>query len=220
MSEMKVCKTCKVKKSEDDFYNSGRRKGGGRYKSPDCKACSKAKAGIALAEAKVTRPEPSVSEKKCIVCGELKPGTGFYKRPMASDGLHNICRGCEGAWQANHRKALRESNPKKQKAGVLTRTAKYRAKWANVPFDLTPSDVYALMLDVCPALGIPLNYASDKNSDNSPSLDRFKAALGYVKGNVFVISNLANRIKTSATPEQVQAVADWMKKAEIEVMLS
>ena len=63
----------------------------------------------------------------------------------------------------------------------------------------------------CPALGIELNYVEGgkggRSHDNSPSLDRLNSSRGYVKGNVLVVSCLANRIKNSSTPEQLARVA-------------
>jgi hypothetical protein len=65
----------------------------------------------------------------------------------------------------------------------------------------------------CPVLDIELDYTyggkGGRGHDNSPSLDRIDNSRGYVKGNVIVVSQLANRIKTSATPEQIRRVADF-----------
>lgn len=92
---------------------------------------------------------------------------------------------------------------------TMVNTAKKRAAEAGVPFSLTVNDFE--IPDKCPALGIPLVRG---DYDAAPSLDRYDPKLGYVVGNVFVISNLANRIKNSATADQVEAVAVWMKKAD------
>lgn len=47
---------------------------------------------------------------------------------------------------------------------------------------------------------------------SSPSLDRLRPELGYVRGNICVISNLANRIKSNATSaEELEHVAAWMR---------
>jgi len=48
--------------------------------------------------------------------------------------------------------------------------------------------------------------------DASPSLDRINNLLGYVKGNVHVISMKANRIKTDATVEELEQVVSYLKK--------
>jgi hypothetical protein len=47
---------------------------------------------------------------------------------------------------------------------------------------------------------------------NSPNLDRLDPAKGYVPGNVAVISQKANRIKTDACSSEIRRVADWLEK--------
>lgn len=66
--------------------------------------------------------------------------------------------------------------------------------------------------DRCPVLGIPLRPGDGVSHDGSPQLDRLVPELGYVSGNVAVISRLANTIKQNATPQQIRAVADWFEK--------
>ena len=51
-----------------------------------------------------------------------------------------------------------------------------------------------------------------KNSDFSPSFDRIYPKKGYTKGNVIVISNKANRIKTDATVKEIRKVANFYEK--------
>lgn len=53
-------------------------------------------------------------------------------------------------------------------------------------------------------------------SDNSPSLDKHEAALGYVKGNINVISFLANTMKSSGTLEDLRALVAYMEEKENE----
>ena len=43
------------------------------------------------------------------------------------------------------------------------------------------------------------------------TLDRKVNALGYVKGNVFVISHRANRLKQDATADELAAILAYMK---------
>lgn len=63
---------------------------------------------------------------------------------------------------------------------------------------------------VCPVLGIPLIRGVQVLSMNSPSIDRIVPERGYVKGNLQVISQLANGMKQNATPEQLRAFAKWV----------
>jgi hypothetical protein len=85
-----------------------------------------------------------------------------------------------------------------------------RAKKSGVPFDLEVSDI--TIPELCPALGIPLFQSGKKGPcPNSPSLDRIRSELGYVKGNVVVLSHRANVIKQNASFSELQRIADWVK---------
>ncbi len=67
--------------------------------------------------------------------------------------------------------------------------------------------------DVCPVLGISLYPGTGRGpGHNAPSLDRIVPALGYVPGNVQVISHLANSMKRDASPEQLRLFAEWVLK--------
>lgn len=86
----------------------------------------------------------------------------------------------------------------------MLKDAKYRASKRNIPFDLTIDD-----FDVpirCPVFGFVLTIG---HPNRTPSLDRIIPALGYVRGNVIVVSLLANRIKTDAAINQLRLVADF-----------
>lgn len=86
---------------------------------------------------------------------------------------------------------------------------KKRAREKDVPCTIT---VYDLDIpEVCPYLGIPLTGKTSKE-DNTPSIDRIIPALGYIPGNVEVISTLANRMKNSATPGQLVTFAQHALK--------
>jgi len=50
--------------------------------------------------------------------------------------------------------------------------------------------------------------------DNSPSLDKLIPELGYVKGNITVMSVRANRIKNDATRQEIELLLHWMNKQE------
>lgn len=91
----------------------------------------------------------------------------------------------------------------------MVRAAKARALAAGVAFNLTTADI--TIPHECPVLGIPIIVGANKASDNSPSLDRVVPAVGYVPGNVLVISNRANRIKNNATAAELRQVADFFE---------
>ncbi len=119
---------------------------------------------------------------------------GYYAKDKAAWKLRS------NTWKKN--------NP----ARNMFNTVKSRAKREGIPFNLTIDDI--VIPEFCPVLGIKLESAIMKGLGPtlaSPSLDKLVPSRGYVKGNIAIISNLANMIKSAGTPEQVQAVATWMK---------
>lgn len=83
-------------------------------------------------------------------------------------------------------------------------SAKCRAKKAHLPFDISVSDIK--IPEFCPLLDVLLQRSKGKSNWNSPTLDRKIPALGYVKGNVWVVSRRANAIKNDATIEDFEKV--------------
>jgi hypothetical protein len=88
-----------------------------------------------------------------------------------------------------------------------------RAKRKGYPHTITEKDI--VIPEFCPYLGIPLCLSNDKKWDNSPSLDKKVPSLGYVPGNVEVISEKANRIKTNASADEVSKVAKRMRNLNL-----
>lgn len=64
----------------------------------------------------------------------------------------------------------------------------------------------------CPILGIEMSFHSNRKEDNSHSLDRIDPNKGYIKGNIWVISLRANRIKNDATVSELRMIADAIEQ--------
>lgn len=97
--------------------------------------------------------------------------------------------------------------------------AKKRAKEQDVPFDLEESDI--VFPDKCPVLGIPVillrTDGPRKRIDNTPSLDRIIPSLGYIKGNVQMISWRANRLKNDATIDEIKKILSYMEESRLKI---
>lgn len=92
--------------------------------------------------------------------------------------------------------------------------AKKRAKENGVRFTLTLDDMPEIP-EICPVLGIPIVPNTVAGPlDSSPSLDRIVRAQGYVPGNVRIISNRANRLRSDATADELRLVAEDAARIE------
>ena len=80
--------------------------------------------------------------------------------------------------------------------------AKTNAKRNNLDFDITIDDI--VIPDKCPYLNCDLTYIRGKGLvQSNVSIDRINPNKGYVKGNIQVLSYLANRMKSDATEQQL-----------------
>lgn len=90
----------------------------------------------------------------------------------------------------------------------MWKLTKHKARREGHPFDLEVSDIQ--IPDRCPVLGIPIDpFGEDRRL--WPTVDRLFADLGYVKGNVSIISFRANNLKSNATLDELKAILRWMK---------
>lgn len=133
------------------------------------------------------------TERECTRCGTIFP------RPKKTVTL---CQDC------NSKRV--KSEPQEVR---MFRRAKSRAKDKNTEFSLDKSDI--IIPEFCPILGVKLEPYSGKSGGRpcSPALDRVDNSKGYVKGNVIVVSHLANMMKSSASEKELLAFANWVLKA-------
>lgn len=167
--------------------------------------------------------------KKCAGCGEIKPLEEF----AYSKGEHRYkskCKSCRHeAYILDKEKALERANKyyqenredvlkkshKRRKANIakeILRSARERSKKKGLEFNIDESDI--VVPERCPVLDIPLIQGEGKPTKNSPSIDRINPNKGYIKGNVIIVSYLANTIKTNATVEEIKKVAEFYEKLE------
>tara|TARA_R110000822_G_scaffold49495_2_gene129700 strand:+ start:3372 stop:3749 length:378 start_codon:yes stop_codon:yes gene_type:complete len=112
-----------------------------------------------------------------------------------------------GKSSAEYHRGYRERNPEQ----CLLASARNRARLKDIPFNITVEDI--IIPDVCPILGMPLtrNIGHHGGTKSSASIDKIIPELGYVKGNIQVVSLLANNMKSNANHAELLLFATWIK---------
>jgi len=91
---------------------------------------------------------------------------------------------------------------------------KKECKQKNLPFALTVADI--VVPSHCPILGIPISLTEKHGNDNRAELDRIFGDLGYIKGNIQILSRKANRMKSNASFEELVKIGKWASKQIID----
>jgi hypothetical protein len=127
--------------------------------------------------------------------------------------------------QEHHRKLVKESygrcKEKRRKrhdkwaednhARVLFLQARRSAGYRGLEFNLDPEDV--VIPETCPYLGCKLTSTQGQGRVwTNASIDRIDSSKGYIKGNIQIVSVLANSMKQQATIEQLQAFAEGVMR--------
>ncbi len=92
----------------------------------------------------------------------------------------------------------------------LYHLAKHRAKKHNIPFTITQEHIQ--IPAHCPVLGMPLRPGKGRAHCGSPTLDRIIPTVGYVPGNVRVISFRANQLKSNGSARELRQVAEDLER--------
>ncbi len=200
---VKLCLNCEATKSVSAFSKDKTRKDG---LSPYCKDCRKI----------YQRDYAHKNKDKLGDQHRLYVASNPEKQAKWNQTYRNThpdrVKGSRTAYYKANRDEINNKRNQRNRDNpelVLWRGAKIRAEGKGLPFDITVEDIF--IPDICPILGIPLVVGTGKLHDGSPSLDRKHPELGYVKGNVAVLSHKANAIKNNGTAKQHRRIADWME---------
>jgi hypothetical protein len=169
-----------------------------------------------------------IKTQNCIRCEQDKPIDEFYIRKDTSKPRGE----CKKCWTKRNNERFREyhinyfrehrkNNPEKYAKStaeykknhperILLRAAKSRAKKNKLEFNIDEFDI--IIPEFCPILKIKLEIATGRGPKNhSPSLDRINNNLGYIKGNVRVISFRANSLRKDGLLEEFEAIVNDLK---------
>tara|TARA_Y100000310_G_C20606634_1_gene775834 strand:+ start:627 stop:1139 length:513 start_codon:yes stop_codon:yes gene_type:complete len=135
--------------------------------------------------------------KICKTCGESKPVHEYYSASTSIDNCVPDCKQCSRKKFRSYAQNKRETD----REHYIYTAAYHNAKARGIEFCITVEDI--VIPDVCPYIGTKLIPGATKkthNRRNIPSLDRIDNTIGYVPGNVEVVSWMANLMKGDASP--------------------
>ena len=224
----RLCLKCGTKKPLADFYSSH-----GKYLDSNCKVCTRA---LRNASEKGRRREKSIEAGRtprewvrrampdgtrlCGGCDQKKPASEFY-RIKAINSYSGFCKVCTGVRSRSYALKNRDRNLPLYRLKYARNWAyaawhrlRIKARETGILFTIAKEDLK--VPEFCPVLGIRLQVGGSGGRASSPSVDRLVPALGYIPGNVHVISMRANAIKNDATAEELRMVVSWVESVRPE----
>jgi hypothetical protein len=179
---MRTCTKCGIEKEDTDFQKRDEKVSRSKRRS-HCRACLQVKA----------------KADRLSNLDQRRTATREYMRRRRANDPDKENARC---------RAYTIRNPLK----TLAHAAVARAKKYGLPYDRGFLKDLTIP-DMCPILHVPLilrtldTLPGEGRLWSGPSLDRILPELGYVPGNVRVISMMANSMKQNATPEQLRTFA-------------
>ena len=141
-----------------------------------------------------------VELRVCLDCCKELPVTEFTK------GTNRYrCNACHRVRDNNYR---RTRLPMMRERKMLY-NIRDRAKQIGVICTLTLADIIIPLN--CPVFHRPFVYGTGWANDWSPTIDRIVPVLGYVPGNIQIISFKANTMKSNATPAEQLLFSTWLQ---------
>ena len=162
--------------------------------------------------------------KICTLCNTEKAIEEFLRDKSARGGYRNQCKLClmsrtKGTWdrrKEGYNSAMRRFRLTWKGVTQTSLTAaKGRSKKLEIPFDLDLQYLRDLLHSQdykCNLTGKPM---MPKGGWDSPSLDKIKPELGYVKGNVQWLSQRVNLMKSNLNLEEfLQICKECLERSE------
>lgn len=163
----------------------------------------------------------------CTICKITKSFESFHKNKDRRTGYLTICKECSSnqskeryANDSDYREKCCATNRlyitnnkvkvKERKRHyiqdnyeqIILKRSKDRAKLNYIEHTITLEDI--IIPATCPYLEVPLTRLQGQGQlPTNASIDRIDSSKGYIKGNIQIISRLANTMKSNATEDQL-----------------
>lgn len=216
----KICKKCGTSRDINDFYIRTSSKDG---RKNTCRFCVIKRSNLQakeFLEHNLNTIYPDTFLIRCSICKEEKEINNFCKKRTGKHGRGKWCNSCvseKGRIRRREKPEEIKRTMREWKANnlnrVLLNNCRHRSNKSGIEFSIELSDI--IIPEYCPVFGMKLELQTRKSpSGTSPSIDRIDSKKGYIKGNIRVISWLANTIKGSGTAEQHELIAKYIRENE------
>lgn len=135
----KTCSLCGVEKPLEEFYRAASTTDGRQAR---CKACHLHRARDYRRRLKAKNdlvPPDRDAPKRCPSCEDIKPGHDFHRNRSSPDGLHWVCRSCNGGGpysrQAEQRRRFRRYAISPEEVATLLEVQDRACAICGDPFD-------------------------------------------------------------------------------------
>ena len=95
------------------------------------------------------------------------------------------------------------------KAQKMYKWIKAKCRRDRIPFNLTVDYLIEIFPDECPVFKLPFYMDEHGYAALAPSVDKIEPELGYIEGNVQIISRKANMMKQDASLPELYIFAQW-----------
>lgn len=103
----------------------------------------------------------------------------------------------------------KEYDKNRSPAYKLKRSARQRALDSGIPWNIAEDDI--VVTPNCPICGTEMRCSSQRGgTSSSPTLDKVRPELGYVKGNIAVICKLCNSTKGRGSSALHRKIAEYI----------
>nr|QBK94028.1 MAG: uncharacterized protein LCPAC406_03420 [Pithovirus LCPAC406] len=195
----KKCSKCKKLKDVSQYSSRSHASDGLR---PQCKECEK------CVRDKINYPRQECGTKQCFTCKVVKDVKEFWSRKRHKDGLNSSCNICRITRQAENKSTLDQFLHE-----IFVRSKK-DAGYRDLDFGICERDLVNLFNDqngLCPGTDYKLQFKQNYDPENKDrihldnyfniSLDRIDNDIGYIKGNIQLVTMGYNQIKGSLKEE-------------------
>lgn len=209
-----LCAKCGVDKPPSAYYAHSKRTDGAVRYRPYCKQC-RTKGGRKHWARPVHAEILAAGVQQCKVCRTEKPLANFYANGCFADGTKKYrsrCKACvlDLAKQTQSvvgasRAARRSSSPKNFISGALNHAAK-RKQHLGFDIDLVYLlQIYEQQNGRCALTGVEMTYSAGQGRvTTNISIDRINSGFGYVRGNVQLVCDIANRMKQDLSSDELK----------------